>query len=335
MSYIFDALQRSQSEHANTDEGRSLAAIELLERAERAASAQHSLESREEQTGEISTEHQSPLFSGEGFGPDGMEPDLIALTRALQGEQQREVFGHFQDIEVSESRQSSLVCLSESNSAATEAFHLLGVRLRNLRRQREFKSLLITSTVPKEGKSVVAANLACTLSSGRRQKVLLLEGDVRRPTQSAIFGFAPLPGLCDYLQGKRSLSACLYHVPKASMWFLPAGNHLGDIRELIQSPQLPDLMKTLSRWFDWIVIDSPPILPLVDTSIWARLADRIMIVARHGTTRKGDLQKGLETLDQSKIIHAVLNDSKSTNDTYDYYYGHPVDYLGSQQRGAD
>ena len=129
--------------------------------------------------------------------------------------------------------------------------------------------------------------------------MLLVDGDVRRPTQSEIFGFAQSPGLCNYLLGKRSLTASLYHLPKAGIWILPAGDNQGDIRDLIQSPRLPDLMTTLNSWFDWIVIDSPPVLPLVDTSIWARLADGILLVTRQGTTSKRKLQKGLEALDPS------------------------------------
>jgi Mrp family chromosome partitioning ATPase len=88
-------------------------------------------------------------------------------------------------------------------------------------------------------------------------------------------------------------------------------------------------MTTLHSWFDWVVIDSPPVLPLVDTSIWARLADGILLVTRQGTTRKRKLQKGLEALDTSKLIGTLLNSWKSTNDGYDYYYGHATKAPGS------
>ena len=335
MSYIFDALMRSQAERAKADKRGSPAAIELLERAELEAMAQRSSESLKEQPAETATEHQGPLLSGDGFGLGVTETDLAAISSALHDEQQREIFSQFQALEVSQSSHSRLVCLGNSDSPATEAFHLLGVRLRNLRREREFKSLLITSTVPQEGKSIVAANLACTLGSGARQKVLLLEGDVRRPAQSENFGLAQVPGLCDYLLGKRSLSACLYHLPKAGIWIMPAGDNHADFRELLQSPELPALMTKLSSWFDWVVIDSPPVLPLVDTSIWARLADGILLVARHGTTRKRKLQKGLEALDPNKMIGALLNSSNSGNDNYEYYYSHSTEAPKGQEAAVD
>jgi capsular exopolysaccharide synthesis family protein len=335
MSYIFDALQRSEAERAKADERKSLPAVELLERAERAATAQRSSESLQEQPPQAVTEHQGPLFNGEGFGACASEADLIVITNALQDEQQRETFSHFRALAVSQSQHDRLVCLHDGNSPATEAFHLLGARLRNLRKERKLKSVLITSTIPREGKSVVAANLACTLGSAPGEKVLLLEGDVRRPVQSEIFGLAQVPGLCNFLMGKRSLSASLYHLPKAGIWILPAGDNRGDLRELLQSPELPALMTTLNSLFDWIVIDSPPVLPLVDTGIWARLVDGILIVARHGTTRKRKLQKGLEALDPEKLIGALLNSSNSNIDSYDYYYGRTAETPRGQEAAED
>jgi capsular exopolysaccharide synthesis family protein len=325
MSYIFDALQRSQAERPEALKAGSTAALELLERTERETSAQWSSGLSADQGTETGAECHGPLFSGDGFGPGTVEADPAVITKALQDEERRETFSHFQALQCSYPKDSRLVSLSNIDGPATEAFHMLGVRLHNLQRTREIKSLLITSTVPAEGKSVVAANLAITLGGGERKRVLLIDGDLRRPSQSQLFGFEKVSGLSNYLQGQRSLTACLYHLAEAGIWILPAGDNPGGSAELIQSPQLPKLMTTLNEWFDWIVIDSPPVLPVVDASVWARLADGILMVARHGTTKKRKLQKGLEALDSRKLIGALLNASKSANDN-DYY-----SYLGSTE----
>ena len=145
-------------------------------------------------------------------------------------------------------------------------------------------------------------------------------GALRNPRSSDSVKFRG--SVITYSRQLASLTASLYHLPKAGIWILPAGDNQGNIRDLIQSPQLPTLMTTLNSWFDWIVIDSPPVLPLFDTSIWARLADKILLVTRPGATRKRKLQKGLEAIDPNKLIGALLNSSKSTNDGYDYYYNH-------------
>jgi capsular exopolysaccharide synthesis family protein len=322
MSYIFDALQRSQTERTKIDKPGSLAAIELLEQAERQATAEWNSEPSAGQGEKSGTEHRSRILSGEGFGPVTAEADPIEIAHALQQEEHREVFSQFQTLEISQARQSQLVCLANGDSPAKEAFHLLGVRLRNLQKERALRSLLITSTVPQEGKSFVAANLACTLGFGTGQKVLLLEGDARRPSQSQLFGFANVSGIGGYLREKRSLTASLYHLAGAGIWILPAGDNPGGTLDLTRSPQLPALMATLNSLFDWILIDSPPVLPLADTSVWARQADGILLVARPGTTQKKKLRRGLEALAPNKLIGVLLNSSKSTIDNDYYYYRH-------------
>jgi capsular exopolysaccharide synthesis family protein len=296
-----------------------MAAIELLERAERETSAQWISDAPEERLIGAALEHSESLLGGERFEPGAAEIDPAAIAKALHAEELREIFSHFQTLKGSEPISARMICLTNADSPATEAFHLLGVRLRSFQREHEIKNLLITSSVPQEGKSVVAANLACTLGSGARQKVLLIGGDIRRPSLSQLFGIAQVPGLCDYLQGKRSLCGCLHHLVDAGIWILPTGDNPGDSLELIQSPQLPELMATLKSWFDWIVIDSPPALPMADTSVWSRLADGILLVARRGTTRKRALQRSLEALDSTKLLGALMNASTNEIDN-DYYY---------------
>ena len=90
-------------------------------------------------------------------------------------------------------------------------------------------------------------------------------------------------------------------------------------------------MEQLTGWFDWIIIDSPPVLPLADTSVWARLADGILLVTREGTTKRRQLQRGLQALEESKVLGAVVNSSASTDHTSYYYrYGPPA---GRQDEG--
>jgi Mrp family chromosome partitioning ATPase len=83
------------------------------------------------------------------------------------------------------------------------------------------------------------------------------------------------------------------------------------------------LMEELAALFDWIIIDSPPVLPLADTSVWARLADGLLLVTRQGTTQKRHLQRALEAIESKKIIGAVLNSSKNTSDNAYYSYRRP------------
>jgi capsular exopolysaccharide synthesis family protein len=224
----------------------------------------------------------------------------------------------FQSLPVSLPQDSKLVCLTAPESFGAEKFRFLGVRLRQLQHTRPLKKLLITSTIPEEGKSTVAANLATILARRQQPKILLLEGDLRRPSLAKQFGLGKLPGLSEWLHGEPRTIKDIYRLEGPNLWFLPAGRPPENPLELMQSGRLSELLNQLSGWFDWIIIDSPPILPLADTSVWARLADGILLVTREGTTKKRMLQRGLQAVEQSKLLGAVVNSSANT-DHSNYY----------------
>jgi capsular exopolysaccharide synthesis family protein len=320
MSYVFDALQRSEAIRTKSEIPLSLAATELLEGAERGAAAQWLSEAVAERSPRPEIDRTNPSFWPEGFQRKASVADVPAVEDDSLIKERGECFSQFQVLRVPAPQHNLLVCLTDVDSPAAEAFRLLGVRLRHLRMARELKSLLITSSVPQEGKSLVAANLACTLASRAQQKVLLLEGDVRRPSLAQLFGLPTVPGLCNYLKSECSVIKSIYRLEGPGFWILPAGDKAGSPPELIQSPQLPALMQKLNSWFDWIVIDSPPVLPFADTSVWTRLTNGVLFVARRGTSEKRKLQKALEALDQNKLIGALLNSSNGTADgDYNYY----------------
>ena len=318
MSHIFDALQRSEAERSRAD---SLEAAEMLQRAERRATRWESAVLSEQLDGMRSADRNALLER-----PSEQAVATISRSYALfetsQTEECRDPFGHFQSLQVLVSPQSRLVTLTESGGPAAEAFRLLGVRLRHLRRDRALKKVLITSTISQEGKSMVVGNLASTLALRTQQKILVLEGDLRRPSLAQMFGIGRNPGLCEWLEGEGSLESRIYHLKDRNLWILPAGSSPSNALELLHSGRLAKLMDQLSEWFDWIIIDSPPVLPLADTSVWMRFADGILLTTRQGTTEKRMLQKGLEAIDPKKLIGALVNSSK--NAVTSYYYSPPT-----------
>jgi capsular exopolysaccharide synthesis family protein len=214
-----------------------------------------------------------------------------------------------------------LVSVTQKQSLAAEKFRFLAVRLRQLQQAKTLKKVLITSTIPEEGKSMVAGNLACTMARKLQQRTLLLEGDLRKPTQCRQFGLGNVSGLSEWLRGEESSRIPIYHLESLGLWVLPAGNVHENALELLQSGRLLQLMEQLNDWFDWIVIDSPPILPLADTSIWVRAADGVLLVTRPGTTEKQQLQRGLEAIEKAKLLGALINNSASAaHSSYHRYY---------------
>jgi capsular exopolysaccharide synthesis family protein len=319
MSLIFDALQRSEAERSGVGLGALSGANEVLQLAELHTLSERKAAIQFEQPDAMqSVEHDRslPLQAVPPVTTTMEAPEPAALS---QNDHRLEVFGQFHSLQVSVPPQTRLVCLTDSESLAAEKFRFLGITLQHLRRDRPLKKVLITSTIPQEGKSTVSANLACALARRTQQRTLLVEGDVRRPSLSQIFGLERIPGICECLQGDRNLTTSIYHLESPGFWFLPAGSAPKNPLELLQSGRLSALMDQLSELFDWIIIDSPPVLPLADTSVWARLADGVLLVARQGVTEKRQLQRGLEALEPKKVIGALLNGSKSPV-RGDYYY---------------
>ena len=357
MSNIFDALQRAESESSGTETPRFSLATELLQAAERkmreagAGQPQGRVESSSPLSAAelLRTAEQKMRQADAAESPArGKSPSPGSATEMFQSTEQKmrgatdqtaraelieptsasstpDNLEHCPVLQVSIPLDSRLVAVGKEESLGAEKFRFLGVRLRQLRQSRPLKKILITSTIPQEGKSTVAANLACTLARRKQQKTLLLEGDLRRPTLAARFGLGRIPGLCEWLSGQTE-GINLYRLESLGLWVLPAGAAPQNPLELMQSGKLAPLMNQLEAWFDWIVIDSPPVLPLGDASMWSRLADGILLVTRNGTTEKRQLQRGLEAIEKSKLLGALVNSSTNAAHT-DYYqrYSSPAD----------
>jgi capsular exopolysaccharide synthesis family protein len=313
MSQIFDALQRSEAERSGDESARQLEATELLRSVEGQVSQKWATTAVLDQADGRRTTQTVP------DRPEVSErPDLSQLSAPRP---KLYAPDEFQELPYSPDANSRLVSVTEVGGPAAEAFRLLSVRLHEIRQTRPLKKLLVTSTIPKEGKSTVAANLACSLARKKDERTLLLEGDVRRPSLTQLFGLGKAPGLCEWLRGDTSRAPNLYHMESTGLWILPSGKAPDSPLELLQSARLPLLLEQLAARFDWIVLDSPPVLPLADTSILMGLADGILLVTRPGVTEKQPLEKGLKLIDNSKLIGALVNSSKSS--TYSSYYYQP------------
>ena len=226
----------------------------------------------------------------------------------------------FQPAPVPESR---LVALTDDNSLGAEKFRLLRARIRNLREKQQVRRIVITSAVPNEGKTLVSMNLAVSLAKHTTEKVLLLEGDLRKPTLAEHLRMPNARGLDDWFASNESVTKFLYHFDDLQLWLLPAGMPHDNPLTILQSHRFLDLYKQLSRCFDWVLIDAPPLLPMADVNFWSRQADGLLLISREGRTPKAVLKKGLEVLDNPRLLGVVMNDAHAVESSYyhHYYYG--------------
>ena len=219
--------------------------------------------------------------------------------------------------------------------AAVEQFRSLRSRVQQARYEAPLKTILISSGMPAEGKTFVAANLAMSLARNSVNRILLVDGDLRRPTIHRLLGAPNTPGLSEYLAGTAELNDIMQcdrntkTVEPATarsisnLTFIPAGKCGDNSSELAANHRIEKLVAALSPHFDWILIDSPPVLAVTDAVELARAADGVLLVARAGHTPFDVAQRAQAAFSNSRILGFVLNAVKDTppSGAYNYYYG--------------
>jgi len=221
------------------------------------------------------------------------------------------------------SPEAHLVAMTEPQSLGAEKFRVLVTRLNNIRAQRELKSMQITSGGVDEGKTLVAANLAVTLARHSQSRVLLVEGDLHNPALHSVFGLSHLKGLSQWWSDPGAvISNYIYRINELPLWYLPAGARFDEPADVLQSGRFADAFAQLTGMFDWVIVDSTPLLPMADPNIWNRLVDGTLLVVREGVAPVKALKKGLASLDNPKLIGVVLNGASEFDrvNYYDQYY---------------
>ncbi|WP_417760619.1 GumC family protein [Shewanella sp.] len=187
---------------------------------------------------------------------------------------------------------------------------------------KKLKVIELTSSVPSEGKTTSAVNLA--FAFGQMEKVLLLDADMRRPTLAKRFGLpAYQPGLANLIAGHGKLEECVVHDEKSGISLLPAGNVPPNPLELLSSAKYSELVAELTKHYDRIIIDTPPVQAVSDALIIAKHVDTVLYVVAADKTRAGTVQNGIDKLLQAEnnlcgVILNKVNLKKATQGYGDY-----------------
>jgi len=216
---------------------------------------------------------------------------------------------------------STMLFLNGNNDLpGAEEFRTLRSRLYHLREQKPLKTILVTSALPKEGKSFTAANLAQVMVRQHGRKVLLIDADLRGPRLHQMLGTMPGPGLSDYLQGKNDEFSIMQRGPLENLFFIPSGTSKADPSELIGSGRLKLLLQRVEPLFDWIIVDSPPALLVSDAGVLAKACDGVLIVVRSTVTPADVARKAREEFPEGMLLGVVLNGMREKNASYERYY---------------
>ena len=207
-----------------------------------------------------------------------------------------------------------------SRHPQADAYRILRTQVLRRLEHDQGTSLGILSANSGDGKSLTAVNLAVSIAMVPTHTVLLVDLDLRRPSIHDYFGFAPEPGVSDYLLGKKAIADCLVHPGIERLTILSAGRGLKYSSEALASPRMLSLVNELKgRYRDRLVIfDLPPLLSSDDALVLLPHIDAHLLVVRDGKTQAGEAQRCLHMLESHTCIGTVLNNSAEVN-PYPYY----------------
>jgi len=215
----------------------------------------------------------------------------------------------------------TMLFMNGNDSArGTEEYRTLRSRLYHIREKMPLKKLLVTSALPKEGKSFTAANLAQVMVRQHGRRALLIDADLRGPRLHLMLGTPQGPGLAEYLLGKADEASVIQRGPMEGMFFMPSGEAIEDPAELVASSRLKLLLQRVEPIFDWIIVDSPPVVPVSDASVLAKACDGVLMVVRSASTPSDMARRARMEFPDEMLVGVVLNGTEHNEAQYTRYY---------------
>jgi protein-tyrosine kinase len=215
---------------------------------------------------------------------------------------------------------------ANSNQTGAESFRTLRSRLSQIAGTRQLKTVVVTSSLPQEGKTFVAMNLAQSIARQDRSRVLLIDADLRISRLHQALSAPFTPGLTDYLRGEADEIAVIQRGLEGNLCFIPGGSSVSNPSELLLGTRMKHLLELVTPIFDWVVLDSPPALPVHDASLLADLCDGILFVVRAGETNFEEAEKASSEFRDKNLLGVVLNRVEKSESYGGYhYYGYTAE----------
>lgn len=229
-----------------------------------------------------------------------------------------------------------LISDSSSSTSRLEAFRRLRTNLQFLNPDSPPRSIVFTSPVPGEGKTSTAANVAIALAQAG-QRVLLIDGDLRRPRAASVLGLERAVGFTTVLVGRAELTDAIQRHSASGIYFLASGPIPPNPTEVLQSNTARALFERAAEMFDVVIIDAPPLLPVSDAAIMTHYVDGAVLVVRHGKTTKDQLRQARQRLIQvdARLLGVTVNMTPrrgGRDHDYGYDYEYEYEFASAAQR---
>ena len=214
-----------------------------------------------------------------------------------------------------------LVAYFDRMSPLSEQYRTLRTNLRSSDPASPPKTVVVTSSIPEEGKSITVLNLAVTCADDPDARVVVVDADLRKPSVHRYFGLDNQRGLSDYLAGNVMLELVLQRSRLPNLTILPAGRPPANPTELLSGKKMDDLLSRLNRDFSTVLIDTPPIVSLTDAAVVAPKTDGALLCVRMGSTPREVVGKAVDLLKKARarVLGTVLTHLSSTMKDYYYY----------------
>jgi len=235
----------------------------------------------------------------------------------------RDVFDEYNETGVLRDKislKARLAVMDTEDQMVTERYRILYTRLEQISLKRSFKTIAVTSAIKGEGKTTTSMNLAWMMAAEFNKKVLVMENDFRNPSiSSSHLNMGRLNGLIDVIKGDADLRSAINRLEDTNLFFLPARASAKNSSVLLDSQGMRSVLDNVKSHFDFVIVDSPPILPLVDMNILSRLVDGLVLVVKAGATPKDLVKKAVNSLPAKNVIGVVLNGADDIH-MNKYYY---------------
>lgn len=275
---------------------------------------------RAEQTGTFTT--QSPAAP----------PSRAAtLTGKPIDQNLRNLLEMVEEVPFSPSPDAHLIDASRPHEAPMEEFRTLRTRLNHLQGLQPIHNVVITSPSPAEGKSFAAVNLALAESHLTNNLTLLADFDFRRPIVHNLFQLDRSPGITDYLLGKAKLHEVIKKVAGTNLFLMPAGEAVINPLELLNLPDVRTMLDSLPQVFNWVILDSPPLLFAADANLLSTMCHGTILVVRIGTTTIDSVTRAMQSLCENNVLGIIVNGARRGELYSKYTYYHSYYYSKAEE----
>ncbi len=283
---------------------------------------------RAEQSGVLSAPNAAPAVPVRPQTPRTPPPIAGPASAASL----REVLELVQEVPFNPAAEAHLIDASRPHEAPMEEFRTLRTRLNHLQGLQPIHNIVVTSPSPAEGKSFAAVNLALAEAQLTGNMTLLADFDFRRPIVHSMFQVDRSPGITDYLLGKAKLHEAIKKIAGTNLYIMPAGEAVINPLELLNLQEVRTMLDNLPQVFNWVILDSPPLLFAADANLLSTLCHGTVLVVRIGTTTIDSITRAMQSLCENNLLGIVVNGARRGELYSKYTYYHSYYYSKSDER---